>query len=472
MKTLKQKCRVCLKPRTKLKDITDEHNLVVIPSINFEITLSQAFLQSTNILVTENDVAKLICNNCFERLKDSIKFKKDAEHSQIEINRLLNEGSWVMEENEVKKEYQSESGTEDYENPISPVEEVIKESLPILMIKDETEEDFLNKENVKIKNESQEMDDLDQDVLFNISTKRYKRVGRKENRTYVCETCGIQMDSKFKIVAHIRKSHIRGKLKKPCIKIDSQWVKKQLRMGYRFTCDFCKEEFKSYVLIARHLKRIHMSATPFGCNFKGCTQTFKTAVMRDTHYNRVHEGDRAMCEICGKDIKKHGMREHLNSHRTDRPFKCPYADCGDAFKDKNCLTQHIYCRHSDVKKYNCHICGNNFKLSTSLQAHIRRLHTFKNCLQCDVCQKWFLNANELQLHKNKIHLGLRPYACELCDASFKGRFHLNRHIRGSHPNDFAQMMEKGLLNIRKTSKYGKLPEEQKPQLQMIQPFPV
>lgn len=153
------------------------------------------------------------------------------------------------------------------------------------------------------------------------------------------------------------------------------------------------------------------------------------------------------------------MKEHLNSHRTDRPFKCPHDGCDDAFKDKNCLTQHINCRHSDVKKYGCHICGNNFKLSTSLQAHIRRMHTFKNCIQCQLCKRWFLNGNELQLHTNKIHLGLRPYGCEFCDASFKGRFHLNRHLKSSHPSEFTVMMQSGLLNIRKTSKYGMLPAE-------------
>lgn len=242
----KLKCRVCLKLREHLREIGDAHLNINTTAFNFntKITLTEAFHQMTNILVSPENAARLICDICCRKLVEAVEFRKCAEHADVEIRRLVEANLWCVED--IKEEE-----TLFDEVAASPVTESdCKAELEVVELKLEL--------HVERKRETRlVVDEIDQNAIFNISSKRYKRFGKREDKKYVCDTCGEEASTKSKIVSHIRKTHLRGYGRKCTPKLDG-WVKKQLKHGKKLICDFCQAEFRSLILITKHLKKIHM----------------------------------------------------------------------------------------------------------------------------------------------------------------------------------------------------------------------
>ena len=82
------------------------------------------------------------------------------------------------------------------------------------------------------------------------------------------------------------------------------------------------------------------------------------------------------CNFCAKTCKKlcH-LKEHLLSHKNERPFKC-------------------------------NICTNSFKQLCNLKRHLK-LHTGEKPHQCDICKMRFTRSNNLKAHKLR-HTKERP----------------------------------------------------------------
>lgn len=194
----------------------------------------------------------------------------------------------------------------------------------------------------------------------------------------------------------------------------------------------------------------------------GCHLMFKYKATRDKHHYRMHEIEvkdkhYSVCDHCGKHLTKSAFKLHMaTAHgNNEKHLKCPVEGCPETFNNKYTLKHHRHV-HTEGRKYPCQYCPVSYKFPNALRAHVRRQHTHEGCIRCKFCEKWYLNPAECQLHIDQIHLQLRSFACNYCDASFKVSYHLNRHLRGSHPSEFAVLFEQGALRMRKSSKYAML----------------
>lgn len=448
------KCRVCFKSRRTLRDIADPTNFVKIDALKLQIPLFEAFHQITNIRVTDQDIARLICNFCVERLTESLKFRKEVESAHKKIKELYENGRWndyVPDKREEKiKEEIEPFKVEVKVEPLEVINHDVKDDLPEEESPEEEEPEEMNIGHPEIfTNHNNE-----QLLLYQISAKRYKRIKTSESTIYKCEVCHIELNSLKGIKLHIHDIHIQKKSYRRFENSSSLWVRRQIFMNKRLICDLCKAQFQSFHKLLRHMKLNHISERPFLCDFQGCLETFKTAISRDAHFRKVHDQSTIVCDICAKDIKKQSIVGHMQTHQTEKKFKC--IECDISWGYKRSLDDHMKTVHSnmEIEKFLCKHCGREFNTKISYRMHERRMHTHENCIQCETCKNWYLNEKEHQDHVNVVHKGMKRYQCTICGAQLGRQHHLNRHIQMSHPADFDRMLEKGIVSIRsKKCKY-------------------
>ncbi len=133
----------------------------------------------------------------------------------------------------------------------------------------------------------------------------------------------------------------------------------------------------------------------------------KTSIKRLIDYNYSYNAIdyKYYCNECNFNASKIGViNAHMISHSTYRPFACNKADCGQTFKRKADLDQHLRSWHFNQKPFNCYICRKSFKHWISLKNHMY-LHSDK-VFVCDLngCQEVFKTPFSLSSHQKKRHL--------------------------------------------------------------------
>lgn len=170
--------------------------------------------------------------------------------------------------------------------------------------------------------------------------------------------------------------------------------------GHQFKCEHCRKTFSENYKLKMHLQVKH-GTLRYSCEL--CSKEFGTKQGLKYHKLSGHGGEpKFVCEECGQKFYSKCMYEgHMNKHKGVKPFSCRDCDkrfyyqteisvhkkycgidrtpkekpdkyichiCGDEFKKKQILTEHVNGRHGVVGNYNC-ICGANFKWRNSLRSH-------------------------------------------------------------------------------------------------------
>ena len=81
---------------------------------------------------------------------------------------------------------------------------------------------------------------------------------------------------------------------------------------------------------------------------------------------------------------------------------------------ENGLRSHMKNMHSDRKEtFQCDLCGNVFRYKGSLTQHMISVHAKDRKFTCDICSSTFTAAHNLRLHKFW-HDGQKVMWCVLC----------------------------------------------------------
>ena len=112
-----------------------------------------------------------------------------------------------------------------------------------------------------------------------------------------------------------------------------------------------------------------------------------------------------------KFVAAHQLRRHVETHRTEAPFKCSVPDCGESFVKSFMLREHMFV-HTGVKAFEC------------------------DHAECSLA---FVTKKELTRHRRAHNRDLNPkHACphEGCVQAFNKMSKRQTHLRTSHPERF------------------------------------
>jgi KRAB domain-containing zinc finger protein len=223
-------------------------------------------------------------------------------------------------------------------------------------------------------------------------------LGRKSGSTWTCEHCAYSTTvSAHALGIHVRRMH-----------------RLRIQESKRFTCAFPGCEYAAHFQskVAQHAV-LHDAARPFACPEDGCGAAFKTKHDLDVHGGVHVDSYDVPCpeESCPKMFRTvRNANGHFSVAHGDRAFTCHIATCGKVFATKMGRDQHSL-THSDDRTYTCTVCGDRFKQKAVLDNHVAYIHTLSREHECATCGFVTSSPGRLATHASQAHGEGRSYSC-------------------------------------------------------------
>ena len=205
---------------------------------------------------------------------------------------------------------------------------------------------------------------------FTTSTALSKHIARLHEglKDHICERCGKGFFDKWLMITHM-KSCYSDKAK--------------------YKCDFdgCEESFEKMGLLRQHKNALHKGKEKYKCD--QCSSGYNNRRFLQDHIERIHEGKKQMCYLCGKQMaNKASLRIHIKTHENDPVYDDtikfhPDSEFEDVSRHKNKKSKiwGYMLWNEKENKTKCQICGYiwtftspRFISSGSMIDHLKNKH--------------------------------------------------------------------------------------------------
>ncbi|KAJ8721636.1 hypothetical protein PYW07_002411 [Mythimna separata] len=448
-------CRICLDAESgDMISIEEQNGWLSLFEICFGFTL------------TIQDVPRLLCQSCAEKVQSYVKFKEkclkshdlwklvisDVKCHIVKYQNDENPNETVTNVLEIKNEpvdhtFDSDFSIDDDNEMVKFSSIEIEIEIPKEDIKTTIEESNENKndcigtnpdnsKHVKHKNGNGKANKTDQNI-YNTGS-----ITRIQKKNYTCSKCKESYEGKYWYDKH--KKICRAKIGKRIYdqeysydlgrKYDDQnidMVKQEPQnkmeiIGNKndslFSCGLCHLSFFNTKDGFIHLDD-HWSSNDLACKLCDFVGIDLAAIISHRFSHVPRNKLRFVCHICEKNqcsliaLHFHYRKEHL---------KKPGGYCSRCNKEYSRLR--YWKKHEKrhvAPKYTCDICKKTFTLKSNLKGHIidhMRIVTGV----CDICGIVLSRQRYIELHKEAVH-NHSPVKCTHCNRMFKNQYSLIKH---------------------------------------------
>lgn len=129
--------------------------------------------------------------------------------------------------------------------------------------------------------------------------------------------------------------------------------------------------------------------------------------MRNQHGDGpLRQRQKMSCSICGRvlssilALKNHEEKHQLDQQPSDKSKKVVCDLCGQGFRMKSYLFNHLHNVHIR-RKYPCTFCSRGFYKKYEMMDHVRQYHTMETPFQCEFegCVKSFSRKKNYLIHR-------------------------------------------------------------------------
>ncbi|XP_060520456.1 zinc finger protein 271-like [Cylas formicarius] len=388
-------CRICLTQIEKLDQVSISTKVV-------DETVLELIILCASIKIFEEDMLpKVVCAECFVKLKDFREFRNTIINSDVALKKKLSQSFPACQIEEVSGQIDSHDECEkDFNNLNHSNPEKSSSILEPHNLYQQTNNDKQQRStHVKRVYECKACNKVYKKA-DHYNTHMTKHTGEKK---YACEYCQKKFARSYSLVYHRRihtgeKPHTCDICCKSFATPSNYYIHKKIHNGERkFKCTLCPESFIQSQSLVIHVRRIHTGERPYMCEI--CSSTFISGSSLLTHKQDVHQS-KEPCPICNNMYSSRVLKAHLRRHQE---------------------------KEDGIKRFVCDQCGKGFTCSSSRKKHLL-IHSGEKPFSCEICNKAFNQNSSLKTHM-KIHSDAKPFECDHCMKSFRYKHNLLSHLQ-------------------------------------------
>ena len=131
-----------------------------------------------------------------------------------------------------------------------------------------------------------------------------------------------------------------------------------------------------------------------------CEKNFRDSQELQNH-SAHHSIELYRCLKCNTISRSEcSFYNHQQTHNS-KTYDCPIEDCGQFFRLKTSLTNHMQ-KHSEDWMH-CSICRKEFQYHQSCLEHEKYCHRSSRTVPCPICKKLFWTPTSMRSHRSKYH---------------------------------------------------------------------